>query len=74
MANAMTPERLAEIRRYATRTRTVKELLAERDRLAAENERLMDALKLIAGMPGGAAWAHIGPIVKIARDALKAQS
>ena len=40
MADAMTPERLEEIRRYATRTRTVKDLLAERDRLAAENGRL----------------------------------
>ena len=50
MADAMTAERLAEIRRYATRTRTVKDLLAECDRLAAENEWLRDWLTGIAAL------------------------
>jgi hypothetical protein len=86
MAKAMTPERLASIREDLGDGGTSRiydfdlplfdvavDLLAERDRLAEENERLTDILQHIATLPSDGAWARIRPIIKLARDALKAQ-
>jgi hypothetical protein len=90
MADAMTPERLAEIQSTVAACNPsahplvyiANDLLAENDRLAAENERLRVALKpfalvaddittpLIPTVIYGISIAHIFA----ARDALKVQS